>query len=178
MHICWQLINKPMILLLFWGHEPCIGFFLRRFNTPDDLICYPRSIEKLKLLGATYLLALAAIQQSLAGLLSAIVTNLPIVFLSKHEPCLVDQNVMLFGVEKFVWMAIGKKCLGRLTILKTVVLALLLYPPEGYQGVTFLSLRIWRWFLPYCCARRASHFLPADNARFHRIICRHSCRQE
>ncbi len=45
-----------MILLLFWGHEPCIGFFLRRFNTPDALMCYPGSIEKLKLLGATYLL--------------------------------------------------------------------------------------------------------------------------
>jgi hypothetical protein len=45
-----------MILLLFWGHEPCIGFFLQRFNTPDTLICYPGSIEKLKLLGATYLL--------------------------------------------------------------------------------------------------------------------------
>jgi hypothetical protein len=45
-----------MILLLFWGHEPSIGFFLRRFNTPDALICYPGSIEKLKLLGATYLL--------------------------------------------------------------------------------------------------------------------------
>jgi hypothetical protein len=46
-----------MIFLLFWGHEPCIGFFvLRRFNMPDALICYPGSIEKLKLLGATYLL--------------------------------------------------------------------------------------------------------------------------
>jgi hypothetical protein len=45
-----------MILLLFWGHEPCIRFFLRPFNTPDALICYPGSIEKLKLLGATYLL--------------------------------------------------------------------------------------------------------------------------
>jgi hypothetical protein len=43
-----------MILLLFWGHEPCIGFFLQRFNTPDALICYPGSIEKLKHLGATY----------------------------------------------------------------------------------------------------------------------------
>jgi hypothetical protein len=45
-----------MILLLFWGHEPCIGFFLQRFNMLDALICYPGSIEKLKLLGATYLL--------------------------------------------------------------------------------------------------------------------------
>jgi hypothetical protein len=45
-----------MILLLFWGHEPCIGFFLWRFKMPDALICYPGSIEKLKLLGATYLL--------------------------------------------------------------------------------------------------------------------------
>jgi hypothetical protein len=45
-----------MILLLFWGHEPCIGFFLWQFNMPDALICYPGSIEKLKLLGATYLL--------------------------------------------------------------------------------------------------------------------------
>jgi hypothetical protein len=45
-----------MILLLFWGHEPCIRFFLQQFNTPDTLICYPGSIEKLKLLGATYLL--------------------------------------------------------------------------------------------------------------------------
>ncbi len=27
--------------------EPCIGFFLRRFNTPDALICYVGSIEKL-----------------------------------------------------------------------------------------------------------------------------------
>jgi hypothetical protein len=44
-----------MILLLFWGHEPCIGFFLWWFNMPDALICYPGSIEKLKLLGATYL---------------------------------------------------------------------------------------------------------------------------
>jgi hypothetical protein len=45
-----------MILLLFWGHKPCIRFFLWRFNMPDALICYPGSIEKLKLLGATYLL--------------------------------------------------------------------------------------------------------------------------
>jgi hypothetical protein len=45
-----------MILLLFWGHEPCIGFFLWRFKTPDTLICYPGSIEKLKLLGVIYLL--------------------------------------------------------------------------------------------------------------------------
>jgi ribonucleotide reductase beta subunit family protein with ferritin-like domain len=45
-----------LILLLLWGHEPYIGFFLRRFNTPDALICYPGSIEKLKPLGATYLL--------------------------------------------------------------------------------------------------------------------------
>jgi hypothetical protein len=127
-----------MILLLFWGHEPCIGFFLRRFNTPDALICYPGSIEKLKLLGATYLLTLAAIQQSLAGLLSAVVKKLPKVFLSKHEPCRVDQNVMLFGVKKFVWMAIGKKCLRRRTILKTV-LAVLLYP----KGITALH------FFPY-----------------------------
>jgi hypothetical protein len=44
-----------MVLLLFWGHEPCIGFFLWWFNMPDALICYPGSIEKLKLLGATYL---------------------------------------------------------------------------------------------------------------------------
>jgi hypothetical protein len=47
-------IMLAMILLLFWGHEPCIGFFLWQFNTPDTLICYPGSIEKLKLLGATY----------------------------------------------------------------------------------------------------------------------------
>jgi hypothetical protein len=45
-----------MVLLLFWGHEPGIGFFLQWFNMPDALICYPGSIEKLKLLGATYLL--------------------------------------------------------------------------------------------------------------------------
>jgi hypothetical protein len=45
-----------MIFLLFWGHEPCIRFFLWQFNMPDALICYPGSIEKLKLLGATYLL--------------------------------------------------------------------------------------------------------------------------
>jgi hypothetical protein len=44
-----------LVLLLFWGHELSIGFFLWRFNTPDALICYPGSIEKLKLLGATYL---------------------------------------------------------------------------------------------------------------------------
>jgi hypothetical protein len=31
------------------------GFFFRRFNAPDALICYAGSIEKLKLLGATYL---------------------------------------------------------------------------------------------------------------------------
>jgi hypothetical protein len=45
-----------MVLLLFWGHEPCIRFFLWRFNMPDALICYPGSIEKFKLLGVTYLL--------------------------------------------------------------------------------------------------------------------------
>jgi hypothetical protein len=56
-----RVINLSMLFLLcydlteFWGHEPCIGFFLRRFNTPDALICYAGSIEKLKLLGATYL---------------------------------------------------------------------------------------------------------------------------
>jgi hypothetical protein len=44
-----------MILLLFWGHEPCIRFFLWRSNMPEALICYAGSIEKLKLLGATYL---------------------------------------------------------------------------------------------------------------------------
>jgi hypothetical protein len=44
-----------MVLLLFWGHKPCIGFFLWQFNTPDALICYTGSIEKLKLLGATCL---------------------------------------------------------------------------------------------------------------------------
>ncbi len=54
---CFNSFYYVMILLLFWGHEPCIGFFfLLRFNTPDALICYPGSIEKLKLLGATYLL--------------------------------------------------------------------------------------------------------------------------
>jgi hypothetical protein len=53
---CFNSFHYVMILLLFWGHEPCIGFFLWRFNTPDALICYPGSIEKLKLLGATYLL--------------------------------------------------------------------------------------------------------------------------
>jgi hypothetical protein len=35
------------------GPCPCIGFFLRRFNAADALICYSGSIEKLKLLGAT-----------------------------------------------------------------------------------------------------------------------------
>jgi hypothetical protein len=52
----YVLFYYVMILLLFWGHEPCIGFFLWRFKMPDTLICYPGSIEKLKLLGATYLL--------------------------------------------------------------------------------------------------------------------------
>jgi hypothetical protein len=44
-----------MVLLLFWGHKPCMGFFFWRFNAPDAFICYPGSIEKLKLLGVTYL---------------------------------------------------------------------------------------------------------------------------
>jgi hypothetical protein len=44
-----------MVLLLFWGHKPCIGFFFWWFNAPDALIFYTGSIEKLKLLGATYL---------------------------------------------------------------------------------------------------------------------------
>jgi hypothetical protein len=49
-----------MILLLFWCHEPCIRFFLRWFNTYAwrSYKCYPGSIEKLKLLGVTYLLYL------------------------------------------------------------------------------------------------------------------------
>jgi hypothetical protein len=57
-----HLINLSMFFLLcydlttIWGHEPCIGFFLWQFKMPDALICYPGSIEKLKLLGATYLL--------------------------------------------------------------------------------------------------------------------------
>jgi hypothetical protein len=59
-----RVINVSMFFLwcydltttVFWGHEPCIRFFLRRFNTPDALICYPGSIETLKLLGAPYLL--------------------------------------------------------------------------------------------------------------------------
>jgi hypothetical protein len=57
-----RVINLSMFFLLcydlttIWGHEPCIGFFLWQFNMPDTLICYPGSIEKLKLLGATYYL--------------------------------------------------------------------------------------------------------------------------
>jgi hypothetical protein len=44
-----------MVFLLFWDNEPCIRFSFQQFNAPDALICYPGSIEKLKLLEATYL---------------------------------------------------------------------------------------------------------------------------
>jgi hypothetical protein len=65
-----------MILLLFWGHEPCIGFFLWWFNTPDALICYPGSIEKLKLLGATYLLTTFVHRQKSTNYSTGICINL------------------------------------------------------------------------------------------------------
>jgi hypothetical protein len=103
-----------MILLLFWGHEPCIGFFLWRFNTPDALICYPGSIEKLKLLGATYLLTecsmtlpIVRLQSScdssakLSGNHDGMFMRLPVSLWAAHVHC--DTWRCLQSLLLFVW---------------------------------------------------------------------------
>ena len=55
------MINLSMFFLLCYGLTTILRsqalhwVLFWRFNAPDALICYQGSIEKLKLLGATYL---------------------------------------------------------------------------------------------------------------------------